>query len=218
MNISISLLNCYYVHVSLQGGILQTQSGFPSSQSQVKNNRVPLQPTRSSPIPNPTEKPESDCSSNDSSEPAKTQQSDDNQENENGIPIEVAKQLQQHLDELREAPREQQRRRRSRRLAKNGSEDAVGQLPPPPLPPPSSHGSPGKGRSRRGRRVRRRKEEHLTDSQVTDSQLLQVTYDDPEGRREKEKLLARVERFVGVEERERERERENNYIVMLNLN
>ena len=66
--------------------------------------------------------------------------------------------------------------------------------------------------------MRRRKEEHLTDSQVTDSQLLQVTYDDPEGRREKEKLLARVERFVGVEERERERERENNYIVMLNLN
>ena len=34
------------------------------------------------------------------------------------------------------------------------------------------------------------------DSQVTDSQLLQVTYDDPEGRREKEKLLARIERFA----------------------
>ena len=175
----------------MQGGILQTQSGLPSSQSQVKSNRVPLQPTRSSPIPNPTEKPESDHSSNDSSEPTKTQQNED-QENENGIPIEVAKQLQQHLDELREAPREQQRRRRSRRLAKKGSEDAVGQLPPPPLPPPS-HRSPGKGRGRRGRRVRR-KEEHLMDSQVTDSQLLQVTYDDPEGRKEKEKLLARVER------------------------
>ena len=149
---------------------------------------MPLQPTRSSPIPNPIEKPESDHSSgNDSSEPIKTQHENEDQENENGIPIEVAKQLQQHLEELREAPKEQQRRRRSRRLAKKGSEDAVGQLPPP------SHASPGKGRGRRGRRVRR-KEEHLMDSQVSDSQLLQVTYDDPEGRKEKEKLLARVER------------------------
>ena len=154
---------------------------------------MPLQPTRSSPIPNPTEKPESDHSSgNDSSELAKTQHENEDQENENGIPIEVAKQLQQHLEELREAPREQQRRRRSRRLAKKGSENTVGQLPPPLLPPPS-HASPGKGRGRRGRRVRH-KEEHLMDSQVSDSQLLQVTYDDPEGRKEKEKLLARVER------------------------
>ena len=186
---------------------MQTQSGFPSSQSQAKNNRIPLQPTRSSPIPNPTEKPESDHSSNDSSVLTKTQQNED-QENENGIPIEVAKQLQQHLEELREAPREQQRRRRSRRLAKKGSEDAVGQLPPPPLPPPS-RGSPGKGRGRRGRRVRH-KEEHLMDSQVTDSQLLQVTYDDPEGRKEKEKLLARVERFdLRGRGREGGREREN---------
>ena len=57
------------------------------------------------------------------------------------------------------------------------------------------------------------------DSQVTDSQLLQVTYDDPEGRKEKEKLLARVERFgwrgnrgerEGEKEREREREREGD--------
>ena len=51
----------------------------------------------------------------------------------------------------------------------------------------------------------RRKEEHLMDSQVTDSQLLQVTYDDPEGRKEKEKLLARVERF-GLREKGRRRE------------
>ena len=52
----------------------------------------------------------------------------------------------------------------------------------------------------------RRKEEHLMDSQVSDSQLLQVTYDDPEGRKEKEKLLARVERFERKRKRERERE------------
>ena len=176
-------------HFSVQGGILQTQSGLPSSQSQVKN-RIPLQPTCTSPIPNP-EKQESDHSSRESSEVTKTQNED--QENENGIPLDVARQLQQHLEELRDAPKEQQRRRRSRRLMRRGSEDS-GVPPPPPLAPPS-HGSPGKGRHRRGRRTRR-KEEHLMDSQVTDSQLLQVTYDDPEGRREKEKLLARVERFV----------------------
>ena len=175
---------------SLQGGILHTQSGFPSTQPQDKNNRIPLQPTRLSPIPNP-EKPESEHSSRESSEVAKTQ--DENQENGNGIPFDVARQLQQQLEELRDAPREQQRRRRSRRLMRKGSEDA-GQLPPPPLAPPAQ-GSPGKGRTRRGRRTRR-KEEHLMDSQITDSQLLQVTYDDPEGRREKQKLLARIERFV----------------------
>lgn len=143
-----------------------------------------------SPIPNP-EKPESEHSSRESSEAAKTQNED--QENGNGIPIDVARQLQQQLEELRDAPREQQRRRRSRRLMRKGSEDA-GQPPPPPLAPPAQ-GSPGKGRTRRGRRTRR-KEEHLMDSQITDSQLLQVTYDDPEGRREKQKLLARIERFV----------------------
>ena len=53
----------------------------------------------------------------------------------------------------------------------------------------------------------RRKEEHLMDSQVSDSQLLQVTYDDPEGRKEKEKLLARVERFERKRKRDRDRER-----------
>ena len=52
----------------------------------------------------------------------------------------------------------------------------------------------------------RRKEEHLMDSQVTDSQLLQVTYDDPEGRKEKEKLLARVER-CGLREKGRKKGR-----------
>ena len=177
----------------MQGGILQTQSGFPSSQSQVKSsNRVPLQPTRTSPIPIP-EKQESDPSSRESSEVAKTQNED--QENENGIPYDVARQLQQHLDELRDAPREQQRRRRSRRLMKKGKEDG-GPPPPPPLAPPT-HSSPSKGHSRRGRRARRKEE--LMDSQVSDSQLLQVTYDDPEGRREKEKLLARVERWVLVD-------------------
>lgn len=36
----------------------------------------------------------------------------------------------------------------------------------------------------------------LLDSQVSDSQLLQVTYDDPDGRREKEKLLNRIKRCV----------------------
>ena len=170
---------------------MQTQSGFPSSQSQVKNSssRVPLQPTRTSPAPK-LEKQDSDHSSRESSEVGKTQNED--QENDNGLPYDVARQLQQQLDELRDAPREQQRRRRSRRLMKKGKDDGS-HPPPPPLAPPS-HGSPSKGHSRRGRRARRKEE--LMDSQVTDSQLLQVTYDDPEGRREKEKLLARVERWA----------------------
>lgn len=176
-----------------QGGILQTQSAVQQSQSQVKNhNRVPSPlPAQLSLIPNP-EKRESDHSPHDSNEAAKAENEDQEPNNENGIPFDVARQLQQHLEELRDAPKEQQKRRRSRRLMRKGSEDAA--HPPPPLLPPP-HGSPGKGRSRRGRRARR-KEEHLMDSQVTDSQLLQVTYDDPEGRREKEKLLARIERFA----------------------
>ena len=113
-------------------------------------------------------------------------------ENRNGNdPSDVAWQLQQHLGEIKEAPKEQQKRRRSKRLMRTESDDSV-------QPPPPSHRSPaasGKGRSQRLRR-QRHKEEQLLDSQVSDSQLLQVTYDDPEGRREKAKLLARIERSV----------------------
>lgn len=98
-------------------------------------------------------------------------------------PSEVARRMQQQLEEMREAPREQ-RKRRSKRLMR---------LEEAPPPPPSHHRSPAPGKPRRSRR-NRKKEEPLMDSQVSDSQLLQVTYDDPEGRREKAKLMAQIER------------------------
>ena len=98
-------------------------------------------------------------------------------------PSEVARRMQQQLEEMREAPREQ-RKRRSKRLMR---------LEEAPPPPPSHHRSPAPGRPKRSRR-NRKKEEPLMDSQVSDSQLLQVTYDDPEGRREKAKLMAQIER------------------------
>ena len=34
------------------------------------------------------------------------------------------------------------------------------------------------------------------DSQVSDSQVMQVTYDDPEGRRAKAKLLEKIQRYT----------------------
>lgn len=103
-------------------------------------------------------------------------------------PSEAVRQLQQHLEELRGAQQEQSKRRRSRRLHNKDTKD------PPILPP--TH-SPRKGRGHHHHRRRGRlREEQLTESQVSDSQLLQVTYDDPEGRREKAKLLARIQRCV----------------------
>ena len=108
-------------------------------------------------------------------------------ENLTSDPLKAVRQLQQHLDELREAPREQQKKRRSRRLQEK---DLKGD----PVIPPTSPVAHMKGRGRRNRRGRMKEEEQLTDSQISDSQLLQVTYDDPESRREKAKLLAQIER------------------------
>lgn len=104
---------------------------------------------------------------------------------------EAAKKLQEHLKQINEAPMDQVRRRRSRRLLKKGDKSTH---TPQPLQPSHQPKSPHKkGRSRRDRRGRRNKDQ-LLESQVTDSQLLQVTYDDPKGRKEREQLLATVER------------------------
>ncbi len=75
---------------------------------------------------------------------------------------EVARMFQKQLEEIKDAPREQMRRRRSKRLLKKDEETSL------PLRPPSRT-----GRNRRGRRGR--KEEELTESQVSDSQILQVS-------------------------------------------
>jgi len=95
---------------------------------------------------------------------------------------EAMKQLQQQLDELREAPGEKQRRR-SRRLQKKEVEAL----------PLEGHQEPSP-RKRHGRHDRRgqdrRGEGH---GEVSNSQGAQVIYDDPEGRREKAKLFARIE-------------------------
>ena len=104
------------------------------------------------------------------------------QHQETSDPSEAVRQLQQHLDELREAPQEQQLRRQSRRLREKDSDHH----PHPPIRI--------KGRGRRARQREGVREKHLLDSQVSDSQLMQVTYDDPEGRREKERVLARIKR------------------------
>jgi len=94
---------------------------------------------------------------------------------------EAAKQLEEHLEQIQAAPSEQIKRRRSRRLL--SKEETLEET--------NHRKSPSrKGRMRRGRR----KEEQSIDSQVTDSQLLQVTYDDPTGRKERERLLAKVQR------------------------
>ena len=102
---------------------------------------------------------------------------------------EAFRQLKQHLDELREAPQEKQRRR-SRRLEKKESEE------PPSLPRPAVSLQPRhSARKRHSRQSRHDREQRgQPDSQVTDSQVLQVTYDDPESRRQRAKLLARIER------------------------
>lgn len=121
-------------------------------------------------------------------------QSHDDDDNLTSDPLEAMKQLHQHLEELREAPQDQQKRRRSRRLQKKECSDD-----PPTVVPPVSPSTPGKRRPHQSRRGRgRAKEEQLLDSQISDSQLLQVIYDDPDGRREKEKLLARIRRWVRV--------------------
>ena len=106
-------------------------------------------------------------------------------------PSEAVRQLQQHLVELREAPQEKQRRR-SRRLQKKETEEA----PPPPLPVEVPRHSP---RKRSGRHARHSQERPgPQDSAVSDSQVMQVTYDDPDGRRERAKLMAIIERYNGL--------------------
>ena len=111
-------------------------------------------------------------------------------------PSEAVRLLHQQLDELKEAPREQSKRRRSRRLQKKEvSSNLPSAGPPVTLAAPRT---PGKRRGHHahhhlGRRGRGRGDPP-TDSQVSDSQQLQVTYDDPEGRRERAKILARIER------------------------
>jgi hypothetical protein len=105
--------------------------------------------------------------------------------------FEAMRDLHQQLEGLKEAPQEQPKRRRSRRL-QTIEVDPVAAVPPTSPRTPSKR----KGHRRRGRK----KEEPLMDSQVSDSQLVQVTYDDPEGRREKAKLMARIQRLVGGRE------------------
>ncbi len=104
---------------------------------------------------------------------------------------EAAKRLQEHLEQIKEAPMDQHKKRRSRRLLRK--EDKTSDAPPPSHQSHHRKSPHKKGRSRRNRRGKR-KEEQLLESQVTDSQLLQVTYDDPNGRKEREKLLARIDR------------------------
>ncbi len=102
------------------------------------------------------------------------------------------KQLHQQLDELKDAPKEKERRR-SRRLQQKESE----------VPPPSSsvaatshavsqQPTPRKKPVRQSRRGQVKKE---LSSETGSSQMAQVIYDDPEGRREKAKLFARIERW-----------------------
>ena len=164
----------------------------PLSQSQqprVPSVPIPPHTDLPNPIPGtepgPTQATSSDCGTD-------LEKIETEIENETKIDSsEAAKRLQEHLEQIKEAPNEQQKRRRSRRLI--NKEDK------PSNPPPTSHSShphrspDKKGRSRRDRRGRW-KDEQILDSQVSDSQLLQVTYDDPKGRKEKEKLLARIER------------------------
>ena len=110
-------------------------------------------------------------------------------ENTNVQSSEAVKRLQEHLEQIKEAPMEQQKRRRSRRLLSKKDKSSN---PPPASHLSHPHKSPTKkGQNRRDRRGRR-KDEQILESQVTDSQLLQVTYDD--GKKEREKLLARIQR------------------------
>ncbi len=105
--------------------------------------------------------------------------------------LEAAKHLPEHLKQIKEAPMDQHKKRRSRRLL--GKEDKTSDTPP--LSHRSSYGqSPHKKGQRRGDGRRKRKEEYLFDGQVTDSQLLQSTHDDPNGRKKREKVLDRIDR------------------------
>ena len=72
-------------------------------------------------------------------------------------------------------------RRKSRRLVQRGEA-----MVPPPLPS-------ARARSRRSRRWRK---DAMVDSQLSDSQVMTVVYDDPEGRKAKEKLFEAIERCV----------------------
>lgn len=91
--------------------------------------------------------------------------------------------LKQELEELRHSvcASDPKQRRKSRRLVQRGEA-----MVPPPLPSP-------RARSRRSRRWRK---DAMVDSQLSDSQVMTVVYDDPEGRKAKEKLFEAIERCV----------------------
>ena len=93
------------------------------------------------------------------------------------------RELKRELEELRHSVcgSDPKQRRKSRRLVQQG--EGVG---PPPLPSPGG----------RGRRTRRWRRDAMVDSQLSDSQVMTVVYDDPEGRKAKEKLLKAIERCV----------------------
>ncbi len=87
--------------------------------------------------------------------------------NSTSDPSAAMRDLQQQLEELKEAPQDHPKRRRSRRLQ---SKDEAPELAAVVAPR-----TPNKGKlSRRSRRAARTKEEVLMDSQVSDSQLVQV--------------------------------------------
>ncbi len=103
----------------------------------------------------------------------------------------AAKHLPEHLKQIKEAPMDQHKKRRSRRLL--GKEDKTSDTPP--LSHRSSYGqSPHKKRQSRGDGHGKVKEKQLLDRQVTDSQLLQATHDDPNSKKKREKPLAKIDR------------------------
>ncbi len=102
--------------------------------------------------------------------------------------LQAAKRLPAHLQQIKEAPMDQHKKRHSRRLL--GKEDKTSDTPP--LSHRSSYGqSPHKKGLNRRDGHGKRKEEQLLNRQVTDSQLLQATHDDPNGRKKREKPLDR---------------------------
>ncbi len=105
--------------------------------------------------------------------------------------LQAAKHLPEHLKQIKEAPMDQHKKRRGRQLL--GKEDKTSDTPP--LSHRSSYGqSPHKKGQSRGDVHEKVKEKQLLDRQVTDSQLLQATHDDPNGRKKREKPLAKIDR------------------------
>ncbi len=105
--------------------------------------------------------------------------------------LQAAKHLPEHLKQIKEAPMDQHKKRRGRRLL--GKEDKTSDTSP--LSHRSSYGqSPHKKGQSRGDGHGKMKEKQLLDRQVTDSQLLQATHDDPNGKKKREKPLAKIDR------------------------